>query len=411
MLKDIFTLKTDKEKFTDKTEHTESDNRREGETYAQWGTRWAGQTGASITALIPALQVVVCQQRREQQEDVRLQEDARMAKKQKIERLQAEISIEEGKIRDEESSIENFLSEIREKENEIIDVRGGGNRDKIAKINFWIGLVITVLLAVYLFIFYSSASFSAFFRDQDKIEVGSALFYPQAYGDAWNTSIGEFLLILLMPVVFLGLGFLIHQFSAKRSLDDNNRFVNELSKYLKILVLYIVTFIFDALLAYEISRKMYDAWVLNQLGGFPEYTWAKAFGEGDFWIIIFSGFIAYVIWGLVFDFTMDSYSDMTENRNLLAKLTRELKELKDGKNSANANILDYRNRIHNLRAEIASLEHELTSVAIDVSRIRQELNNFLRGWLGYMSLMAMPESRQEEARGALNDILEILENE
>ncbi len=405
----LFKIKKDEE--VPVTPEISSDNKRETETYRQWGTRCAGQTSASIVSLRPLLQVVVCQQRREQQQDSELQERERLRMRTKIEQLRADISIEDDKINRERQLIYEYESEIVLKNKEIAEVREGSNNNRIATVNFWIGTIITILLAVYLFIFYSSASYSAFFRDGNLVEVGSALFYPQAFADAWNTSIGEFLLVLLMPVIFLGLGFLIHQFT---TIHDNGNtgwkyFAYVCSKYMKILSLYVVTFIFDALLAYSISEKIYGAKALNMLENIEPYSWGKAFGEADFWIIIFSGFIAYVIWGLVFDFTMDSYSEKTENKNLLERLNKDIDSLKERIKQSNERQQMSTQTITQRRSDIQSVEYQLgNGVAIDVLRIQREIHNFMSGWLAYMSLMAMPLNEQEEAKLVSEEIMQTL---
>lgn len=404
-------FKTKKEDSTSVSSEQVSDNKREQETYKQWGTRCAGQTNASVVSLRPLLQVVVCHQKKEQQEDSELQERERLSKRTKIEQFRADIAIEEDNINREKQLIDEYESEIAQKNKEIAEVREGSNKNRIAAVNFWIGAIITILLAVYLFIFYSSASFSAFFRDGNLIEVGTALFYPQAFADAWSTSIGEFLLVLLMPVIFLGLGFLIHQFTSKQYVNEIGwkYFVQICSKYVKIISLYIVTFIFDALLAFSISKKMYDTWVLNQIGEYPPYSWEMAFGEADFWIIIFSGFIAYVIWGLVFDFTMDSYSEKTENKNLLARLNKDIDTLREKIKQSKERQQISTQTITQRRTDIQSVEYELENgVAIDVLRIRREINNFMSGWLAYMSLMAMPQNKQEEAKQVSEEIIQTL---
>lgn len=404
-------FKTKKEGSTSVSSEQVSDNKREQETYKQWGTRCAGQTNASVVSLRPLLQVVVCHQKKEQQEDSELQERERLSKKTKIEQFRADIAIEEDNINREKQLIDEYESEIAQKNKEIAEVREGSNKNRIAAVNFWIGAIITILLAVYLFIFYSSASFSAFFRDGNLIEVGTALFYPQAFADAWSTSIGEFLLVLLMPVIFLGLGFLIHQFTSKQYVNEIGwkYFVQICSKYVKIISLYIVTFIFDALLAFSISKKMYDTWVLNQIGEYPPYSWEMAFGEADFWIIIFSGFIAYVIWGLVFDFTMDSYSEKTENKNLLSRLNKDIDTLREKIKQSKERQQISTQTITQRRTDIQSVEYELENVvAIDVLRIRREINNFMSGWLAYMSLMAIPQNKQEEAKQVSEEIIQTL---
>lgn len=404
MLSKIFT----KQEVMEKTKVTNASGKREEENYKQWGTRWAGETGASDTALRSALQAVVCQQKRDQESDEQLQEQARINKRQRITSIEADITAKECEKTTVEDDIENIKRTIALKKQEIMEVQGGGNRNGIARIHFYIGLVISILLAVYLFLFYFSASYSAFIRKDDTLGIGNAIFYPKAFSDALNDSITSLMLCLLMPVIFLGLGFLIHQF-ASRNRNDLNVF-NKIGVWLKMLVLYIVTFIFDALLAYKISEKIYDNEALNIIENVSEYTMSMAFGEEDFWIIIFAGFIAYVIWGLVFDATMEAYSDMTENKNILRKLNSEVIDLNNQINLKKQKILEIENIIVTDRAEIEQIQQDLSngSFTIDKLRIKQELHNFLHGWLGYMNLMAFPEERLQYAQQSVEDMIEQL---
>ncbi len=76
--------------------------------------------------------------------------------------------------------------------------------------------------------------------------------------------------------------------------------------YFKIGMLFIVTFLFDAILAYLIEEKLYD---LNKSLTDPPFSVSYALESPGFWVIIFAGFISYIIWGLVFDFIMHEHAD------------------------------------------------------------------------------------------------------
>lgn len=365
--------------------------RGQGETYQQWGGRWAGKTNAASVALTPALNSVVLAIKQEQAGDEASQQQYKAGLQAEIDTNQTNIDAENAKIRQYQERIENLNDSIDKKQKEIANINEGNTKRPMAKIYFWIGAIITLALAIYLFVFYSSASYSAFFRSDDTMDVGNAIFYPQAFGDAWNTSIGQFLLILLMPVVFLGLGFLVHQYAKKKGSE----------KYLKTGVLYLITFIFDALLAFEISEKMY---IPTQAE--PNYTMSMAFDSPNFWIIIFAGFIAYVIWGLVFDNTMDAYSEMTEGRVTIKRLESEINEDKDAINALQQKIGNCNNSITQLTNAIIGLRAKLTTGAIyDLNDIKRELHNFFSGWIGYMTLTKHPQEELQDARDQLNSIL------
>ncbi len=368
--------------------------RGQGETYQQWGTRWAGQTNAQQVALTPALNSVVLIIKQEQAGDETEQQRYKANIQAEIDTNQNNIERENAKIERHNASIDELRRSINEKRNEISEINEGNKKRPMAKIYFWLGAILCVFLAIYLFIFYSSASYSAFFRTDDTMDVGSAIFYPQAFNDAISTSIEQFLLILLMPMIFLGLGFLVHQYAKKQGAE----------KYLKTTALYVITFIFDALLAFEISEKMYIP-----TPEAPNYTMSMAFESPNFWIIIFAGFIAYVIWGLLFDFTMDAFSEMTEGKVTIKRLEKEIKDSEDAIHSKQQEISENNNAINQLQNTITNLRAKLAvGVLYDINAIKQELNNFFQGWIGYMALISSPQSALDNARDQLNSVINTL---
>ena len=390
-LKHLFAIKSS-DSTSVPEETTNSNVKKIRETYKQWGTRWAGQTTANLEALTPALQVVLCQQKREQANDAEMQKREKEKIELQIQLIDNNITQKQNDKRVEQEKADELQSKIEEINSEISELKTANGGNLIAKINFIIGITITIFLAIYLFVFYSSASYSAFFRSSNSIDVedlGNAIFYPHAVTDAYNTSLLELMLIVLMPMVFLGLGYLVHQYTKQVGIG----------KYIKIFAIYTVTFVFDALLAYEISKKIYDIEILTKLGDFPDYTVGMAFESPEFWIIIFAGFIAYIIWGLVFDFTMSAYADSISNKSHIEQLKKEIDRIGIRLSSVKSKIQLIDQEITDFNNEKARLNGQKNNtVTIDWNKIKQELNNFYQGWLGYMTLMSMSESEIKEAK-------------
>ncbi|OPB52762.1 beta-carotene 15,15'-monooxygenase, partial [Elizabethkingia anophelis] len=166
---------------------------------------------------------------------------------------------------------------------------------KGASAKFWIGLAILIPLSLYLFTFYISTSYSVFFKPFDSNStVIMNMFDPKAFETAWGESILEGAFVTLIPFVFLGLGYLIHMYG------ENKTKIN----YFKIGVLFLITFTFDVILAYQIDEKIYK---IGKTTESPDFNIKYAFISPSFWGIIFAGFIVYIIWGLVFDFIMKEH--------------------------------------------------------------------------------------------------------
>lgn len=355
------------------------------ETYHAWGVRWSGNAGANHTALSPALQSCYTQNVHEQNNDQELQS-------RNQQNVRSQIEVKKGKRDGEKINLESKLrekarysEEIKEYQNKIDEIKSNDGKNIMAKVNFSIGLFITILLAAYLFVFYSSASFSAFFGNDSISGAGDAILNSHCYAEAINNGIGQLLFILLMPFIFLALGFLIHQFGET---------TKGWAKFVKIGCLYLVTFIFDALLAFEISEKIYEYTVLSN----DQYTVSMAFNSPSFWIVIFSGFIAYVIWGMVFDFTLQHFDNMNAHTKEICVLEDKIKNKKIQKDNLETEISQIQQVINSLETEIACLTTQLQNQRIiDKNILKQALSNFFSGWLAYMSLAAKSQEEKNQA--------------
>lgn len=374
---------------------TNDGKKRSGEELEQLGARFAGRNDASPEALGPALNGIVQDCKVSQARDEKIQKDYKAALKAKIESLSSDIETIKQKIArhlDKIQELNNLIQEQKEK----IEKARNGNRP-LDRVYFAIGILINFFLGVYLFVFYSSASYSAFFRPENDVEMGNAIFYPKAYGDAWSTSFGQFLFVLLMPVIFLGLGFLLHRFTQKQGA----------ARFVKIAALYAITFIFDALLAFEISEKMYIPTL-----EIPNYTMSMAFDSPNFWIIIFAGFIAYVIWGLVFDFTMDSYAEMTMGLSTIKDCEKVIDDLKAQIDVEQQEISKLEAQIGSNNKEIASLNAKLANeVVYDTNAIKKDLNSFFQGWISFMKQIGSSDLEVSNARGQLDAVISELDRQ
>lgn len=255
-------------------------------TYTQLGFRSAQKSQSAPDAIEGYLEIVYDKFLEEQKLD-------EQGLKDRISKLKAEVQQEKARKQDAIAEInankrnkEDKEKEIEELELEKIDIRNGEG-ETADTTPFIIGAFITLLLTLYLFVFYSSSGYSAFYG----IKPGSLGFInPNVFADATNKGGGVIALIILFPVIFLGLGFLIHDSLEKnKKLDDENK----PKQYGVIITLLLITLIADAFIGYKISEGVHN----NEFNaGRTDELWKfnMIFSDINFYLVLILGFVVYV---------------------------------------------------------------------------------------------------------------------
>lgn len=367
------------------------ENRRQGETYEQWGTRICGIVTGRLTALPPYLQKVYNSMYNDQADNVELQTTARANTQAEIERKNVEIGVVNGKIANANQNIDATQKTIVELKDERQEIKTGKEKvNKEQKLKLIIGLIIIIPLTFYLFLFYSSTFYSAFFRDPSSMTtVMNSMFDSNAIANAYADGLAELGFVLSAPIIFLGLGFVLHFFSVQEGK----------MKYLKMAAILLVTAMFDCILAYKIGEQMHTFGIM--IGQYPigeDYTVTMAFQDINTWAVIFCGFIVYVIWGIVFDMCMSAYDKMDWNKTRLENIKKEIEDLEQRIKAERDNIQNLKQQETNAKNDVkdlmAKLGHE---VFIDYAAIRTEMNNFFAGWIKMMQVLSLEQELQEEA--------------
>ncbi len=236
-------------------------------TYTLLGFRSAQKSQSSPEAIEGYLEIVYDKFLTEQKLD-------EQGVKDRISKLKAEIQQERAKKQDIIAEInaqrinkEHREKDIEELELEKIEIRNGDGETGDT-IPFVIGAFITLLLTLYLFVFYSSSGYSAFYG----IKPGCLGFiYPNVFAHASNKGGGVIALIILFPVIFLGLGFLIHD-----SLEKNKKLAheNKKKKFTAIITLLFITLIADSFIGYKIAEGVHTN---NFNAGRTEDVWKMSF--------------------------------------------------------------------------------------------------------------------------------------
>jgi hypothetical protein len=192
----------------------------------------------------------------------------------------------------------------------------------------------------------------------------------------------------------LGLGYLIHKFQEQKGFK----------KYFKIAMLILITFIFDTILAYEITEKIYNIKNENSFTTQAAYTISLAFQSINFWLIIFAGFIVYIIWGFVFDFIMEAYGKMDKVKIAIQEKGVQIKE-------AEAEIIDFEVQIDKMTHVVGENTKEINKLTtiIDNSIVPREFEHdifsFLTGWMSWMKQCGKPHTELDEANSTTHEFV------
>jgi hypothetical protein len=388
-IKEIFSLRQGESvTTTDSSQTPLSENRKENETYKEYGFRMAGRTEGGLHAFTPCLQSVYLGLKKEQEEDELLQRDLMLSLQNKRANSEKEKEQEENNLKASKDKQKSLEEEIEEKNQQLSNLESDSyRRNREAWITLIISGVILIPFTLYFFIFYSSVAYSAFFKEftleslaaGGNFKLADAIFDSHALANAYADGITTLLFILLMPIIFLAFGFIL------------NRWEKEIGwlKWIKIPAIILVAFIFDSLLSYEICEKIYNLHTQMSLEEMPEYSLVLASHDPRFWVIICLGFVSYLIWGITFGYFVKALDRLDLNQIQRGKLGNDIKMLKERMEETRKEQNSIENKIAELKADIQKIDNQIngTVARYDIVKIKLELNNFHAGWQQYLAAM------------------------
>jgi HD-GYP domain-containing protein (c-di-GMP phosphodiesterase class II) len=290
-----------------------------------------------------------------------------------------------------EKAFEDLSNQIKKIDQDIAEVPENPNKfgidaDKKPKAQFYIGVLILLPITLYLLVFYISASYSAFFKDfSPDTTIFAAIFDGQALSKAYNDPNGgllEVIFICTIPFAFMGLGYLVHMFQKAKG-----------KATMKIVSLFVITFIFDAILAYQIEKKIFD---FEKLPG-EVFNLSLAFQSVEFWGIIFAGFVVYVIWGLVFDFIMNEYENIDNIKIFINSLKNQKENLLAQKEETKKLKETIEEDISGIEGKIRELQFQVDGFIFEKKRYLIYHSQYLNGWLLAIGReIALPREQKEK---------------
>lgn len=348
--------------------------------YQNYGFFQAGRMGGSVAGLRVCLEKVYFMFKRAIKQDELRQDELKKPVRVKLEEHKGNIDRWENRIQrlksnDLPAAAEQILK-LKEEKSHIRKHPEDLVADNPGKLNFIVGAVIISLLTIYLFVFYSSATYSAFFKEfnvQDDTKLNNSIFDAQAISRSWHDGFTQLLLILTVPAVFLGLGFLIHKYLEKKTRHS----------YLQVTALLLVTLAFDVIIAYEITHKIYEILRSTSVDDLPPYSPLLAVQDINFWLIIFAGFVVYLIWGLLFAAFSHGFTHRNKLLVALSDVDRRVKETEAVRADLQQQVIQMEHSIDDTKTEIKKLQQVLDSDIIP-REYEHDIYQFMAGWLAWM---------------------------
>lgn len=353
-----------------------ADTKRQAETYVQYGTRICGKVTGSPAAFSVMLQKIYNAEKQRQIGDEQLQAQRKAEIRSKIEEMGSGIVKEKAKMAHTEDMINDYENTKSELDELYLEAKHkNGQVNKMARVKMIVGIMILFPLTVYLFSFYTKTFAKGF----------------DGLMDAFT--------IYFAPIIFFGLGFALHFFAVQKNK----------TKYFKIAAVLIATFVFDCILAYNIAEAEYNAVAMNQLHDVPDYSVSLAVKDFHVWGVIFCGFVAYIIWGVVFDMTMTAYEDVRSNKKEMEQIKAKIMDVKEKIAGKRNDLLKMKNSIVDLESQKQKLIKSLAEdVHIDMQVIHMALSDFHAGWIGLMPALGLTSEQQNETKSIYENTTKVL---
>jgi len=296
------------------------------------------------------------EEKKERREELKVLEKELSENKKENNKIEKDIAEKEKKIDEHRQE----LLSLREKHKKDFKAL---KKDKFSPFKFSINLFILVFLTFYLFFFYVSAAFKALYVDFEGIAesiaqgagTGSIMPQPAELIEAIRYNY----LLFLVPFVFYAFGWAFHIM-----LDIEKKI-----KYLYIGLLIAVTFMVDFLLAFIIHSNTELA---KELMGLETVKWTS---NPTFYIILFLGFLVYVIWSVL----LDSLIREWDKRGITYNIKKIIRHLKKDIATLQGKLVDNRN----LERIIEDYREDISTVM--TGNLKKYIDQFTNGWISYLS--------------------------
>ncbi len=272
------------------------------------------------------------------------------------EKTEKEIEVKENKIDVHRQDLLS-ISEKHKKDYKAL------KKETFNPLKFSLNLIILIFLTFYLFFFYVSAAYKALYVDFEAISEsisqgsGTGSIMPQPY--ELLEAIQYNVLLFLVPFVFYAFGWAFH---IMLEMEKNIKFL-----YIGFLIT--VTFIVDFLFAYIIHSNTETA---KELMGLATLKWSE---NATFYIILFLGFLVYIIWSILLDTLIREW----DKRGITINIKKIIKHMRKDIKVLQGKLND----TSKLENTIAEFREDISTIM--VGNLKKYIDQFTNGWISYLA--------------------------
>ncbi|KUF41720.1 hypothetical protein AS361_01515 [Myroides marinus] len=307
-------------------------------------------------------------------------------KNQMIEHAKSEIETNDKYLNTLEEQKQKVNSKINQHQDEILDLKSGNNAEQTNNTTFIMGIVILVFLTIFLFLFYSSSIYSVFFGVPEDT---NGFIVPDVFSMSLENGLSTFLLIVLLPMIFLCLGYIMHN---TIEANQKKKRLGQKTSYLSLTAFILLAFCVDAIIGYQITQGVYSH---KYISGEVDAIWQfnMIYSDITFYLILSLGFATYMIWGVCLHQVLShpaakSLDERSKNKierinQYIDQEEKKIEDIIEDINAKQALVNQQQQKITKLQQEI--LDIRLGKISININAIKGYVGAFKNGWIKFIS--------------------------
>lgn len=297
-----------------------------------------------------------------------------------IQNLEAEVEVNKSEIkRLNDNDLKSAEEKVKSAKEDLMDLKQNPGKYIDVKrddFNYFMYLTLSFLMMAYLFFFYSSVVYSAFFRDiaVTKSTIYNSIFYSKAIEEAYLNGFTSLMIVILAPIIFIALGIYTETINPANQPKSRKLFF----------VILFGTFVFDSLLAFHIAERIHNAKAMNSYELIKEFTLLDAAIDANFWMIIAFGFVVYLIFGKVFGRFNHERSSKNKLLNLISSFENKIMFAQDEEALLRNKIKEIEGKNFDINSQIAQLKRPMDKIFFSPHELKKILADYTLGWMHYL---------------------------